>query len=68
MDPGYYKAFIICGAATLVGTILRYGHRRLIQANYPIQGAIVVFVLGGLVGMTVYPLLKMLGGQWAFWK
>jgi hypothetical protein len=68
MDTGYIKAFVICGAFTCIGTVIRYGPRKFFAGNHPFQAAIAVFVLGGVGGALVYPLFTKLGGYWAFWK
>jgi hypothetical protein len=72
MDTGYLKAFVISGAFCCIGTILSYGPRSFFKSRHegkhPFQAAIGAFVFGGLGGMLAYPLLKALGGEWAFWK
>lgn len=68
MDTGYIKAFVICGAFTCIGSIFRYGPRRFFAGNHPFQAAIATFVLGGIVGALLYPLVSRMGGEWWFWK
>lgn len=68
MDIGYLKAFVICGVATCIGTVVHYGPRRLMQTNHPVQGIIGTFVIGGLLGILAYPILRRLGGEWWLWK
>jgi hypothetical protein len=73
MDTGYLKAFVICGAFCCIGTIFSLGGPRRFFASrhegkHPFQAAIGAFVLGGLGGVLVYPVLKAMEGGWAFWK
>ena len=63
MDSGYIKAFIICGSFTCIGTIVRPGPRRFFAEKHPFQADIGVFLLGGVGGALLYPLLGRLGGQ-----